>query len=215
MDITQISTKIEELSKTITEMKGKLDEAVSRTSDIERTKLNRNIDEDSKRIIREISGGSWTKITEYTTTGGETELTVSGLSNYANLMVIMDITGTSNIVVHGIRFNGDTGTNYNYDNVEVGIFKTQKTGKTKINLYDEGTSEGATQYQYSVANISNRATYKKMASIFTVIGDGGFQINTGGNWTNTTDLINSISLVTTAGTETYLAGSKITVYGAN
>ena len=128
-------------------------------------------------------------------------------------MIIVDVVGTSVSVVNGLRFNNDTGAHYSFHNIEIGTSKTQNTGKTKINMSDETTSFNNTEYQYSTVYVSNRASYSKMVNMLTALGGGDFQISTAGEWTNTSDQITRVDLVTTAGTATYNSGSRLTVYG--
>lgn len=113
----------------------------------------------------------------------------------------------------GIRFNGDTGSNYDGSRY-VGGTRTATTGQTSIIFcsLDENFA------YYSTSNIFNSASLKKGINAHLVPLEFG---NTAGNqecevfgdWQNTSNAITSITLLRLAGTWAFDSTSIMVIYG--
>lgn len=151
------------------------------------------------QILRD-SGGAFRELMQVTL--GADAATID-LTQIPTGFKYLKIIGTGDFSLNGenwgLQFNGDTGTNYN--NESATALNNAAIGKTSsINI--QRTFE---------LTISNRASIAKSISGY----EGGHVTATaliGGGWSNTSDEINAIKMVMSAGN--YLAGFRITLYGA-
>lgn len=156
-----------------------------------------------------VPASGWTKLGESTALGTETSLSLTGLTAREKLFIIVDIIGVSAAVVPALRFNNDSGVNYDVMVVAEGINRGGAVGQTRWRL----TEDAYTAYTYCTINVSNRAAYAKMStSNYNNSGDNANGQSTG-QWNNTADQITRVDLVTVAGTATLNAGSRLTVFG--
>jgi hypothetical protein len=145
-----------------------------------------------------------------TATSGGTSYTFSSIpSTYTDLILVIGGTANGTNINYGLRFNGDSGSNYSvtrlYGN---GTSATSDRISNVTNTLTSNMTDGANSVIHHIMNYSNTTTYK------TVLA----RSNTGANlvWANvalwrSTAAINSIEYFTTASGS--MASTTLTLYG--
>lgn len=146
-----------------------------------------------------------------------TSITFSSISNaYTDLVIVIGNGGASGDVQPGLRFNGDSGSNYSFTNLSGNGSTTSSSSAkndTDIQLgYYDYLANGTNNYTgiVNIMNYSNSTTYK------TVIQRGsnaatGTGVNVG-LWRNTA-AITSITILPSYGSSYFLAGTTFSLYG--
>jgi hypothetical protein len=151
-----------------------------------------------------------------------TSVTFSSIpATYTDLVLVMQPAANVDDENVGIRFNGDTSSNYSYTRVGAnntsGTFSSNRSGSfSRINTTEaSGTSTnlGNLIIVAHIMNYANTTTYK------TVIARSGQQGGTyngvelfAGTWRATPAAINSVTVMQ-GGTRTFSTGSTFNLYG--
>lgn len=141
-------------------------------------------------------------------------LAVSGLTttsyDFLKVLIVLNATDTTNINPQ-IRFNADTGANYNRVYSQDGGATAVTTGQTSLTPFTFDSGEQCF-IEMTVRNIAAVAKRVLMNGSFTVDGvDSLFLIS--GKWNNTASKITSVDLAASA--STFAAGSAVYVWGYN
>lgn len=151
-------------------------------------------------------------IATYTASGSITDYTFSSIpQTYTDLILVLD--GTMSAPDdYGVRFNGDTGSNYSatilYANGTSTVSaRTTNATSIYIDYLGLGTDQGTTIAHFM--NYSNTTTYKNTLSRFGQSTRGTDMIT--GLWRSTA-AITSIQVLR-LGTRTFQTGTTFTLYG--
>ncbi len=165
------------------------------------------------------SGGStWGKLGETTLSADAETITVSSLPARKNLKIVAFLNSSSGDLYPQLRFNGDTGSRYNYAFYRPASTSSFTTGTdaSSIQLYASYLS--TTSVMSMDFSIANRATSIKTMTGLIMLSPTGFGApeNAQGTatWKNTTDSISSITLFNSF-TQSFKAGSWLTIYGSD
>ena len=160
-----------------------------------------------------------TPIATITTSGSATNATFSSISgSYTDLIVVFSGTSNSSSYSFMVRFNGDTGSNYSFTDIEgngtsAASYRLANTDKIYFS-YNNVTIGSSTSSQIvNVMNYANTTTYKTaIGRVGTAVNSTGYAGVTAGVglWRNTA-AITSISLTVPVGNITN--GSTFTLYG--
>ncbi len=167
------------------------------------------------------AGMTYTPLARTTLTASSTTVVFSSIpQTYTDLVLVMqpaaDV-GDENV---GIRFNGDTGSNYSYtrlgaNNTAGSTSSNRSNSFTRINTTEaSGTSPnlGNLVITSNIMNYANTTTYKNAINHGSQVGGtyNGVEIFAG-TWRNTA-AITSITIMQ-GGTRTFIAGSTFNLYG--
>lgn len=114
----------------------------------------------------------------------------------------------------GVRFNGDTGNNYAWQNLSATAANTNATSTSMARVYDAAAA-AVKSGELFVVNIASRE--KSISGVIvspSVAGAanvGNYRIHTG-KWANTSDAISSVTLVNDS-TGDFAIGSELIVLG--
>jgi hypothetical protein len=168
-------------------------------------------------------GSAWQFIEEQTPTGTGT-VTFSALGTYTHLRVLYTArsTGAVTSTTVDLRFNGDTGANYDRQNI-TGAATTasaaESLGQTTMNQVgavpgSSATASYAGSGEILIYNYRDTTFFKRVTSTFsfqTGTASGAISTRTmGGNWRSAA-AITSLSLILNSGN--WDTGSKFTLYG--
>lgn len=157
-----------------------------------------------------VPSGEWTLLTTLSPSGVST-ITASSLAAYAayKVVVLNTISGNAAEDWLALRFNGDTGANYQYKYIS-GTTVTSTTGATSL-LFAESTNNLRTYAEALIAGISGGYCNVNTYPSFPQGGVGTPRTFLGGNWAvaNSTQ-INSITVMSG---QTFTG--TIYVYGRN
>ncbi len=163
----------------------------------------------TKKMIDDIGAGAWTLIETLSPSGVNSITTTASLSGYNALKVII-AAKASNVSYVGMRFSGDTGTNYYYQCsmlTTVGTF-TQTTAATSLEIGQIETY--GTLFTVEISNVSGfRKSFLSNCAYATVT-----QYRYSGAWNNVTGQITSLTFfLKDDPTYTFASGSKIIILG--
>ncbi len=147
-------------------------------------------------------------------------LTAITIAARDEIMVVVRLVGYDTADTCALRFNGDTGTNYNSRHMSVAVAGTTwsnqfNSGDTMVKL---APSNSVRSRSFSMM-IGNHATSYKQVAISSALGGSGatnepiVSLSSGG-WFNLADQITSVQLITT-GANNMLTGTGIAIYGRN
>jgi hypothetical protein len=151
------------------------------------------------------SNPAWELLAYTKLSGTSNSIDISNLPDRKLLYVLLRSQGQNNAVTAGIRFNGDSGNNYadNLANTRSSI----RSGSSSLT-----TARLVFFFIYNVLADQKQVWTggeQGTASNANTIQDG----NTAGVWSNTSAVINEITVVLTDGTSTFNSGSEVWVYG--
>lgn len=153
---------------------------------------------------------TYTPIETFTASGSQLLITFNSFSGYTDLRLV--IAGNTNNANVGVRFNGDTGTNYSrtvvrgYSTSTADSFR--QSSQTQIML-DASVSQPGQNMFMDIFNYSNSTTYKTTLQRSNN-ATGGLDQGVG-LWSSTA-AITSIGVLMQAPTN-YTAGTTFTLYG--
>lgn len=145
-----------------------------------------------------------------------TSCNIAGLSAKRNLLVYVNTVGGSGSAEIHMRFNGDTGANYAY-NQSVNTATASSTG-AKNYVIAESTGDSSSAAVGFTFHINNPSGFLKIGDYTgadSISGAAGFSIATGGLVWNNTAQINRIQVFTDDLTATLGVGTYIAVYGSS
>lgn len=161
-----------------------------------------------------------TYVALYTTALGTATSSVtfslSGVTGYTDLVLMMNYGGSSATDVPYMRFNGDTGTNYSMTSLfgtGSAAFSQRTTSQAYINISKQAGFENAVNQTaiIQIMNYSNTTTNKTSLHRVNVTGGSYPAVEANVSLWRSTAAINSITIFTSGGN--FLAGSTFTVYG--
>jgi hypothetical protein len=165
------------------------------------------------------AGATYEPIATITTSGSATNATFSSISgSYTDLIVVFSGTVSNSSYSFMVRFNGDTGSNYSFTDIEgngttATSYRVGNTDKIYFS-YNNVTIGSSTSSQIvNVMNYANTTTYKTaIGRVATAVNSSGYVGTTAGVglWRSTA-AITSISLTVPVGNITN--GSTFTLYG--
>jgi hypothetical protein len=156
------------------------------------------------------AGSTYTPLATTTLGSAQTNVVFSSIAGtYTDLVVVFNGSITTGFDAIGLRFNGDTGSNYSRTFL-AGNGSAASSGRdsnvTSIQIGIMGTDNSNDIFQ--IFNYANTTTYK------TALARGNSASNATragvGLWRNTA-AITEVSL--TAGSSTFISGSTFTLYG--
>jgi hypothetical protein len=150
---------------------------------------------------------------------GVSTITFSSIaSTYSHLQVRVSMIGASGGSLIVANFNGDTGANYTWHELQgagTAAAAYSGTGNSYARLYGRnvGTSSTApTALITDVLDYANVNKYKTIRSLFGMDSNGSGEVGISSNLWLSTAAINSITVKTHDGTN-YASGTKIALYG--
>jgi hypothetical protein len=165
------------------------------------------------------AGNTYVPIATITTSGSATNATFSSISgSYTDLIVVFSGTVSNSSYSFMVRFNGDTGSNYSFTDIEgngttATSYRLANTDKIYFS-YNNVTIGSSTSSQIvNVMNYANTTTYKTaIGRVATAVNSSGYAGTTAGVglWRSTA-AITSISLTVPVGNITN--GSTFSLYG--
>jgi len=150
-------------------------------------------------------------IASTTTVAPVLSITVSSIpSTYKDLVITLDVAATQYDSYLGLRFNSDTGTNYNYVGVGNGTSASGAQDTNQIQIYSHLTT---TKGLY-IINVNDYSATNKHKYTISQGGSSNSTYRTGygaGRWASTS-AINSVTLF--GGQGLYFAtGAKMQIFG--
>lgn len=154
---------------------------------------------------------TYTPIASTTLGSAQSSVTFSGISGtYTDLVVIVNAKGIT-AANPGLRFNGDTGTNYSSTvvNSQTGAISFRYTSTTILYSHNAGASMNNvwTTFIANIQNYSNSTTHKSVLSRYNTIAELD---EAAGLW-RSTSAITSVTVITDS--NNYDVGSTFTLYG--
>lgn len=140
-------------------------------------------------------------------------ISVTSLAVRKYLKVVIFNIDNGSAVVHNLRFNNDTGSNYAFRTSLNGAADASSVSQTAIGFFPSTTAR-----VYSVIDIVNVAAQEKLVTCNAVSrGAAGAGNNSDrqlsvGKWANTTDAITRVDVVNT-GAGDFASGSEVVVLG--
>lgn len=157
----------------------------------------------------------WQEIGRTTLTSAGDTMTVSGLPSVKHMMLLIFVKaeGAGTIDVR-LRFNNDSGANYDYRASTNGSADGTAVGQVSIGLVS--TAFNGAVYITAYINPINTTQRAVMASAYLSenIGTAPTRREVMGKWTNTADLITRVDIYN-AGTDNYQTNSEVVVLGHN
>jgi hypothetical protein len=157
------------------------------------------------------AGANWSLLNSGgTALTGATTITVSGISGKDKIAIFIDAASASASSVMSIRFNGDTGSNYNFFGVgntyrstyDSFIFRTKSSFSTDaIELGELSTNASSNLSGYMLVtggNASGNKVFNAQAGVSPGGGNSNQGNNVGGFWNNSAT-ITSVSIVSGTG----------------
>lgn len=175
---------------------------------IKSTEVNANFDE----LQIQIDDIFWHEVGRTTLTGTADTISVTGLSTYKYLKVLISVLA-SGAIIPAIRFNNDSGTNYAYDYIANAVAGSAVTATT-ISAFWSGSYGG-----FIEMTICNIATQPKHGTAEGVAGNSTVGTNPDAvdfwwKWVNTTDAITGIYLIN-LGAGDFAANTQMVILGHN
>ena len=164
---------------------------------------------------------TYTPIETYTVTGSAVSSVTLGSggtipSTYTDLIVVVNASLTSGTSVWGVRFNGDTGSNYSWTSLRgdgSSATSTRDTGSNRILCGWFGTSKSTGIVQ--IQNYANTTTYKTVITRSNATDSGTYVNAAVGLWRGSTgsatQAITSVTVLPDS--STWPVGSTFTLYG--
>lgn len=156
---------------------------------------------------------TYTPIATYTAPSAQSSYTFTTIpSTYTDLVVVYNGTVTATGKDIRWQFNGDTGSNYSYTNIN-GNGSTATSGRLANSAYiasyaTVGTSANPATILFNVMNYANTTTYK---TALMRASDAGAELNAYvGLWRNTAAIT---SITVFPNTDNFSTGSTFTLYG--
>jgi len=152
-------------------------------------------------------------ITSYTVPSNVGTVTLSSIpATYTDLVIVGNFSvANGGGVGFSCRFNGDSGSNYEFmgsyangSSVQPNYAQPYTITYLAIALNTNPTT--------LVAHVLNYATTGRYRTVLAHAGNEGFNSSYTGNWNNSTDAINSITFICDGGSNIN-AGSKFFLYG--
>lgn len=163
------------------------------------------------------AGATYEPIATSTVSGSTTNtVTFSSLGSYTDIILVCSFTATSGTAYGGLRFNGDTATNYSTTILSgngTSAASSRATSANYIKLVDYGA--GTTIPALGIANIFSYggSTNKTCLNIESNDKNGsGAVVRYVGLWRSTA-AITSITVFEQGGSTYFAAGSTFTLYG--
>jgi len=159
------------------------------------------------------AGSTYTPISTTTLGSTNTSVTFSSFSGYTDLVVVFSVKAATTTMNAGVRFNSDSGANYNSNSLE------GNGGSTRAQVFTNATFIRPDSYGYvtttdfniklvNIMNYANSTTYKP---VLTRSSNGSVGIDAFvGLWRNTA-AITDIEVF--ARNDTFAVGSTFTLYG--
>jgi hypothetical protein len=164
---------------------------------------------------------TYTPIETYTVSGSSVSSVTLGSggtipSTYTDLIVVVNASLTSGTSVWGVRFNGDTGSNYSWTSLRgdgSSATSNRDSGSNRILCGWFGTSKSTGIVQ--IQNYANTTTYKTVITRSNAT-DSGTYVNTAvglwrGSTGSATQAITSVTVLPDS--STWPVGSTFTLYG--
>ena len=156
--------------------------------------------------------GGWVELGRATASGGEGDLTVSGLTSKRYYQILYFDAGVAGALARYMQFNGDTGSNYAWRLSVNGGADSTATSQAKWNAI----SNNDTTPQFFTGFIANYQTKEKLG-IFHANGQSTAGAGTApirfeyvGKWANTSNAITSVKMENDG---TYASGDELIVLG--
>lgn len=161
------------------------------------------------------SSNTWVLLANDTATNALTTFTSSTFTGtkYIHIQIRLDTQTSSS--AWGLRFNGDSGSNYGYRISFNGATDTAQTSQTSVVI---GNSWATGENSYNNIFCANpfSGTEQKICDITYTSTDATPDRAEGGFvWTNTSNQITSVTVVRISGTGTLTTSSQIQVWGHN
>ena len=154
----------------------------------------------------------WEELGRHTLSSGATSMSVSFTAKkYIKILVFIPIqTGGVNTNEY-IRFNNDSGNNYDHRTVIAGSGSTLVTATSGI--YSYGDTNATSTGEFTLFNLAttNKALFGRRQVSYPNGGSGVTYVDVGGVWRNATNAVSRIDYVTTAGG--FGAGSEMIILG--
>jgi len=213
--LEELQTKLEETRAEIEKIKAdfltRLEEVEVRIKDlfgIDLTQAQKTdlTDGGDSNLHYHSSDRDWEKLGETILTAPGHPLTVSGMETKKHLMIKVHLIGVAGAVNIEMRFNNDSGANYNWRTFSGIGEQNYSAGAAQINIftYDE------TQAKYGVFDIINVINQQKR--LIGHFASYNKRYSSFGEWTNTAVQINRID-VRNGSAANFSAGSSLTVFG--
>lgn len=155
-------------------------------------------------------GGEWTQLANVVLGSAANSISSGTITAKQYIKVVLISPGTNSTAWLGMRFNGDTGNNYNYrQTVSSGssIITTSTSNSANISFGREVDDK-----RWAAFDISNIQDQVKLFTGQYIQGDLVSELSNG-YWNNTANQITSISVYCTE-SETFDAGTRMIVYGS-
>ena len=157
--------------------------------------------------------GGWVELGRTTLGSSGTSISVGSLENKRYLMYLYNGFVITNTYEHSMRMNSDTGSNYAMRKSDNGA-DTSSTSIANINLQSGGTYD-----MFMAGYIANLSGNEKL-----MLGHGVYPTGSGsssapnrventGKWANTSNAIDTIDIVRTAGVGSIDTGSELVILG--
>jgi|APSaa5957512535_1039671.scaffolds.fasta_scaffold45667_1 hypothetical protein len=159
-----------------------------------------------------ISGG-WKELARTTLGSAGTSISVASLPDKRYYKILYDGKTITSAYEHAIRLNNDSGSNYAIRRENNGGTDATLTSQTSMPLIT--TSSGS---DFGVGYISNLSSKEKLC-IFdeveerTGVANAPFRQNTVGKWANTSNAIDRIDIIRSAGAGSIDTGSELVILG--
>lgn len=162
---------------------------VTSASIVDGSITNADVNAAAAIVASKLSGLPYTTLTTKTSTGLATTVTTDAFTGKKFLRVIYNIPSFALVSDLFLQFNGDTGANYNSTISLAGGGASKLTAQTSMRIISSAAATGC----FGVIDILNvAANSKPLVGIAYEYDDS---CEHAGHWTNTTDLITSVSLV--------------------
>lgn len=162
------------------------------------------------------TGGIWWQELGRTTLGTAGNTITVSFTAKKYLWVKFSLVPTGGTCDHGMRFNSDTGTNYNYRRSVNGT--ADVTGTSVAYFYYDAAVTSSSPF-YGDLFIDNIASQEKVGQGFVggaaVLGAANTanKVQYSNKWANTSAQINRIDSINTSGTGNFAIGSELIVLG--
>lgn len=164
--------------------------------------------------VMSVIRNSWSELGRASATGGSTSVSVSSFAAKKILEVDMIVLAQTSGMDLAIRFNGDTGGNYDVESIALDTtpVSVEVGGLTSINASNliANTTSPVTIH-LRIVNISN----KNKVAFISYAAEGDSPVIIRANWTNVAAQITSIELLRNPldSTGTFTADTEVVVYG--
>jgi hypothetical protein len=143
----------------------------------------------------------------------QTSVTFTSISSsFTDLVGIVNAKSTTSYISMGVRFNGDTGTNYS----ETALAGTGAGAAVALNITNSDRTRAnqlGPEYGNAIFDFQNYSNSTTFKSGVTRAGEGSGQTRITAFLWRSTSAINEITFITSTGSEFFAAGSTFTLYG--